>query len=137
MNSTGDKQYTEYLLIDKHACQWIFRVFDAHWADVLVQVFPQDRSSTPVVWAHQVRYTSNFLAQLPPDARQAEMAKAHLFEKKYSEVTEFGYDDPSTGWTVAGIRIRFNRDNTVRLGKGDARRLWERIRQDSPHTSKI
>ena len=60
------------------------------------------------------------------------MAKAHLFGKKYPEVTEFGYDDPSTGWTEAGIRIKFNRDNTMRLAKGDARRLWERIRQDFP-----
>ena len=132
MNSTLDKHYTEYLLIDKNACQWIFRVFNEDWADVLVQVFPQDPSSTPFVWVHRVRYAHNFLAQLPPHAAEAEMAKAYLFGKKYPEVTEFGYDDPSTGWTEAGIRIKFNRDNTMRLGKGDARRLWERIRQDFP-----
>ena len=133
MNSTGDKHYTEYLLIDKNACQWIFRVFNEDWADVLVQVFPQNPSSTPVVWVHRVRYAHNFLAQLPLHAAEAEMAKAYLFGKKYPEVTEFGYDDPSTGWTEAGIRIKFNRDNTMRLGKGDARRLWERIRQDFPN----
>ena len=125
--------HTDYLLVDKHACQWIFRVFNEDWADVLVQVFPQDPSNTPVVWMHQVRYTHSFLAQLPPHAREAEMAKAHLFEKKYREVTEFKYHDPSTGWTEVGIRIRFNRDNTMRLEKGDARRLWERIRQDFPN----
>lgn len=121
--------YTDHCMTDAHGCQWTFRVFCEDWADVLVRILPRDQS-TPAVWMHQVRYNHDFLAQLPPHAVEAEMAKSRLFKNKYPEVTPFGYEDVPTGTTVVGIRIRFNRDNTMRLEKGDARRLWERIRQD-------
>ena len=37
--------HADYLLVDKNACQWIFRVFNEDWADVLVQVFHQTRAA--------------------------------------------------------------------------------------------
>ena len=132
MTVAAQDYYTDHCMTDTHGCEWTFRVFCEDWADVLVRVCPRDPSRTPVVWTHQVSYSAAYLSQLPPDAVATELETARLFENTYSEVTPFSHKDVVTGTTVMGIRVRFNRDNTMRLSKGDARRLWKRIQKDFP-----
>jgi hypothetical protein len=77
-------------------------------------------------------FSNTALNELPPDARYAEYERATLFKNKYPEVIAFSRVDGVTDTMTVGISITFNRDNTVRLAKSDARLLWERIRQDFP-----
>jgi hypothetical protein len=79
------------------------------------------------MWVHQMAFSNTLLNELPPGARWAEAERASLFKNKYPEVTTFSRVDAVTDTTTVGIRITFNADNTVRLAKGDARRLWQRL----------
>ena len=72
-------------------------------------------------------FSNALLRQLPLGARYAEYERATLFKNKYPEVIPFSRDDAVTDTMTVGISITFNRDNTVRLAKSDARRLWERL----------
>ena len=97
--------------------------------DVLVEARPQRPSTTgfPFIWVHKMVFSNALLRQLPSGARYAEYERATLFKNKYPEVIAFSRDDAVTDTMTVGISITFNRDNTVRLAKSDARLLWERL----------
>jgi len=129
MNAPPQAQYAIHRITDAQGCEWSFLVYSAACPDVLVEARPQRPSTTgfPFMWVHQMAFSNALLKQLSTDARYAEYERATLFKNKYPEVIAFSRDDAVTDTMTVGIRITFNRDNTVRLAKGDARLLWERL----------
>ena len=133
MNAQPQAQYAIHRITDANSNEWSFRVYSAACPDVLVEVRQQRPTNTgfPFMWVHQMAFSNALLKQLSADARYAEYERATLFKNKYPEVIAFSRDDAVTDTMTVGIRITFNRDNTVRLSKGDARLLWEYLRQGS------
>ena len=129
MNAPPQGQCATHLITDAQGCEWSFVVYSPACPDVLVEVRQQRPTNTgfPFMWVHQMAFSNALLKQLPTDARYAEYERATLFKNKYPEVIAFSRDDAVTDTMTVGIRITFNRDNTVRLAKSDARLLWERL----------
>ena len=129
MNAPPQGLCAIWRITDPQGCEWGFRVYSPACPDVLVEVRPQRPSTTgfPFIWVHKMAFSNTALNQLPPDARYAEYERATLFKNKYPEVKAFSRVDGVTDTMTVGISITFNRDNTVRLAKGDARLLWERL----------
>jgi len=129
MNAPPQAQYAIHRITDANSNEWSFLVYSAACPDVLVEVRQQRPTNTgfPFMWVHQMAFSNALLKQLPTDARYAEYERATLFKNKYPEVIAFSRDDAVTDTMTVGIRITFNRDNTVRLAKSDARLLWERL----------
>jgi len=129
MITSPHEQYAVHRIMDAQGCEWSFLVYSAACPDVLVEVRPQRPSTTgfPFIWVHKMAFSNALLRQLPSGARYAEYERATLFKNKYPEVIAFSRDDAVTDTMTVGISITFNRDNTVRLAKSDARRLWERL----------
>jgi hypothetical protein len=133
MNAPPQAQHTTHRITDANSNEWSFIVYSAACPDVLVEVRQQRPTNTgfPFMWVHQMAFSNTLLNELPPGARYAEYERATLFKNKYPEVIAFSRVDGVTDTMTVGIRITFNRDNTVRLSKGDARLLWEYLRQGS------
>jgi hypothetical protein len=129
MIASPQEQYAIHRITDAQGCEWGFLVYSAACPDVLVEARPQRPSTTgfPFIWVHKMVFKNALLRQLPSGARYAEYERATLFKNKYPEVIAFSRDDAVTDTMTVGISITFNRDNTVRLAKSDARRLWERL----------
>jgi len=129
VNAQPQAQYAIHRITDAQGCEWGFRVYSPVCPDVLVEVRPQRPSTIgfPFIWVHKMVFSNTLLNEFPPDARYAEYERATLFKNKYPEVKAFSRVDGVTDTMTVGISITFNRDNTVRLAKSDARRLWERL----------
>lgn len=129
MNAPPQGQCATHRITDAQGCEWSFVVYSPACPDVLVEARPQRPSTTgfPFIWVHKMVFSNALLRQLPSGARYAEYERATLFKNKYPEVIAFSRDDAVTDTMTVGISITFNRDNTVRLAKSDARLLWERL----------
>jgi len=129
MNAPPQAQYAIHRITDAQGCEWSFLVYSAACPDVLVEARPQRPSTTgfPFIWVHKMVFSNALLKQLSFAACRAEYERATLFKNIYPEVKEFSRNDAVSNTVTVGISITFNTNNTVRLAKGDARRLWERL----------
>jgi len=129
MNAPPQAQYAIHRITDANSNEWSFLVYSAACPDVLVEVRQQRPTNTgfPFMWVHQMAFSNALLKQLSFAACRAEYERATLFKNIYPEVKEFSRNDAVSNTLTVGISITFNANNTVRLAKGDARRLWERL----------